>query len=54
MSFQKHLADYMPGSSFENTDLDWLLRQHNITHLVFAGLVVNSCIETTAREANER
>ncbi|KAK5046278.1 hypothetical protein LTR84_008421 [Exophiala bonariae] len=51
---QKHLADYAPGSSFENTDLDWLLRQHSITHLVFAGLVVNSCIETTAREANER
>jgi nicotinamidase-related amidase len=46
-------ADFPVISSFKNTDLDWLLRQRNITHLVFAGLVVNSCIETTAREANE-
>lgn len=40
-------------SSFQNTDLDWLLRQRDITDLVFAGLVANSCIETTARVANE-
>jgi nicotinamidase-related amidase len=40
-------------SSFKNTDLDWQLRQRNITDLVFAGLVANTCIETTARMANE-
>lgn len=40
-------------SSFKNTDLDWQLRQRNITNLVFAGLVANTCIETTARMANE-
>ncbi|KAK4549677.1 hypothetical protein LTR36_004978 [Oleoguttula mirabilis] len=42
------------GPSFNNTDLDWLLRQKDITHLVFAGLVANTCIETTARVANEQ
>ena len=36
-------------SSFANTDLDYLLRQHNITHLVCAGMVANTCLETTAR-----
>jgi nicotinamidase-related amidase len=46
------LADHRL-SSFKNTDLDWLLRQRNITDLVFAGLVANTCIETTARMANE-
>ncbi|KAK5160870.1 hypothetical protein LTR04_004423 [Oleoguttula sp. CCFEE 6159] len=36
-----------------NTDLDFLLRQREITHVVFAGLVTNTCVETTARYAYE-
>ena len=47
------ISKHWNQSSFQNTDLDWQLRQRDITHLVFAGLVVNTCIETTARQANE-
>jgi len=47
------ISKHWNQSSFQNTDLDWLLRQRDITHLVFAGLVANTCIETTARQANE-
>ncbi|KAH7316937.1 Isochorismatase-like protein [Stachybotrys elegans] len=47
------ISKHWNQSSFKNTDLDWLLRQKNITNLVFAGLVANTCIETTARMANE-
>ncbi len=43
-----------PASSFHSIDLDWLLRQRDITHVVFAGLVAKACIETTARMANEQ
>jgi nicotinamidase-related amidase len=38
-------------SSFQNTDLDYVLRQREITHVVIAGLVTNSCVESTARYA---
>ncbi|KAK3678815.1 hypothetical protein LTR78_001268 [Recurvomyces mirabilis] len=48
------ISKHWNQSSFHNTDLDWLLRQRNITDLVFAGLVANTCIETTARMANEQ
>ena len=47
------ISKHWNQSSFHNTDLDWQLRQREITHLVFAGLVANSCIETTGRVANE-
>ncbi|OBT75309.1 hypothetical protein VF21_04708 [Pseudogymnoascus sp. 05NY08] len=47
------ISKHWNQSSFKNTDLDWQLRQRNITDLVFAGLVANTCIETTARMANE-
>lgn len=40
-------------SSFSNTDLDYQLRQRDITHLIFAGLTTNTCVETTARHARE-
>ncbi|KAI8243580.1 hypothetical protein K4K55_007849 [Colletotrichum sp. SAR 10_96] len=39
--------------SFENTDLDFQLRQREITHLVFAGLTANTCLEASARHAFE-
>ncbi|KAF4339832.1 isochorismatase hydrolase [Fusarium beomiforme] len=41
------------SSSFSNTDLDYQLRQREITHVVLAGLVTNTCIESTARHATE-
>lgn len=29
------------------------LRQHGITHVIFVGLIANTCIETSARHAAE-
>ncbi|KAF9639967.1 isochorismatase hydrolase [Lasiodiplodia theobromae] len=40
-------------SGFANTDLDYQLRQREITHLVIAGMVANTCMESTARYARE-
>ncbi len=41
------------SSSFKGTDLDYQLRQREITHLIFAGMVANTCLEASAREAVE-
>ncbi|KAL6859562.1 Isochorismatase-like protein [Trichoderma novae-zelandiae] len=41
------------SSSFANTDLDYHLRQRDITHVVLAGMVANTCLEATARYAVE-
>ncbi|KAL7917924.1 Isochorismatase-like protein [Trichoderma austrokoningii] len=41
------------SSSFTNTDLDYQLRQRDITHITLAGLVANTCVEATARHATE-
>lgn len=41
------------ASSFSNTDMDYQLRQHDITHVVLAGLTTNTCVESTARAARE-
>ncbi|KAL6895360.1 Isochorismatase-like protein [Trichoderma longibrachiatum] len=41
------------SSSFANTDLDYQLRQRDITHVVVAGMVANTCLESTARYAVE-
>ncbi|TEY82777.1 hypothetical protein BOTCAL_0027g00150 [Botryotinia calthae] len=41
------------SSSFQNTDLDYQLKQRDITHLIFAGLTANTCMESTARYAYE-
>ncbi|KAF7886189.1 hypothetical protein EAF00_010292 [Botryotinia globosa] len=41
------------NSSFSNTDLDSQLKQRVITHLIFAGLTANTCLESTARYAYE-
>jgi nicotinamidase-related amidase len=40
-------------SSFQNTDLDYQLRQREITNLVMGGLTANTCLESTARFAYE-
>uniref|UniRef100_A0A8H7N2S9 Isochorismatase-like domain-containing protein n=1 Tax=Bionectria ochroleuca TaxID=29856 RepID=A0A8H7N2S9_BIOOC len=41
------------GIGFVNTDLNYQLRQRGITHLVMAGMVANTCLESTARDARE-
>jgi nicotinamidase-related amidase len=43
----------MFGSSFQNTDLDYQLRQRTIENLVLGGLTANTCLESTARYAYE-
>jgi nicotinamidase-related amidase len=36
-------------SGFANANLDLLLRNHSITHIILAGLVANTCLESTGR-----
>ena len=44
-----------PGKgAFYATDLETILRQRQVTHLVFTGLTTNCCVEGTIREANDR
>ena len=40
-------------SGFANTNLDFLLKQKGITHVILVGLLANTCIESTARFAME-
>ena len=46
-------VDWALYSSFQNTDLDYQLRQRDITNLVLGGLTSNTCLESTARYAYE-
>ncbi|MGF1624143.1 MAG: cysteine hydrolase family protein [Alphaproteobacteria bacterium] len=44
-----------PGKgAFYATDLDRVLRRREISHLVFAGVTTEVCVQTTMREANDR
>ncbi len=38
-------------SGFPNTELDAILRTHNIKYLVFLGIATNVCVESTLRDA---
>ncbi len=44
-----------PGKgAFYNTNLEFLLKTHDITHLILGGVTTEVCVQTTMREANDR
>ena len=44
-----------PGKgAFFNTNLETLLKQEKITHLIITGVTTEVCVQTTMREANDR
>jgi nicotinamidase-related amidase len=45
--------EHWGSSGFANTDLDFQLKQHGISHVMIVGLLANTCIEATARFAME-
>lgn len=45
--------EHWAQSGFANTDLDMLLKQHGITHVIAIGLLANTCVESTCRFAME-
>lgn len=55
--FQERIVE-VPGkrglNAFSNTDLDRLLQQRQITHVILAGTVTSICIDSTGRSAHER
>jgi len=47
------VKEHWGASSFANTDLDVQLRQRGVTHVIFIGMIANTCIESSARHASE-
>lgn len=47
------VKEHWNGSGFANTDLDFLLKQKRISHVILIGLIANTCVESTARFATE-
>jgi nicotinamidase-related amidase len=47
------VAEHWGSSGFANTDLDFQLKQHGVSHVIVVGLLANTCVETTARYAQE-
>lgn len=47
------VKEHWGGSGFANTDLDLLLKQHRVSHVILVGLIANTCIESTGRFATE-
>ncbi|KAF8859057.1 Isochorismatase hydrolase [Acephala macrosclerotiorum] len=47
------VSKHWSSSSFQNTDLDYQLRQRDVTNVVIGGLTANTCMESTARYAYE-
>ena len=46
-------TEHWVSSGFANTNLDTLLKQKGITHVVLIGLIANTCIESTGKYAVE-
>jgi len=46
-------GEHRGADGFAGTDLDLLLRQRGISHVVVVGPLANTCIEATARHASE-
>ncbi len=47
------IKEHWAQSGFANTDLDFQLKQHGMTHVIVIGLLANTCIESTGRFAME-
>ena len=50
----EHVIDKPGKGMFHATDADTYLRARRITHLVFAGVTTEVCVQTSMREANDR
>ncbi len=47
------VGEHWNSSGFANTDLDYRLKQRNVTHVILIGLIANTCVEATGRFASE-
>ncbi|MET8403715.1 isochorismatase family cysteine hydrolase [Streptomyces sp900116325] len=45
--------EHWSAGGFDNTDLDFLLKQHHVSRIVLIGMRANTCMDTTARFAQE-
>ena len=43
------VAEHWTSSAFANTDLDMQLKVQGVDHIVLAGLIANTCLESTGR-----